>query len=229
MSTDIHNLPNEMSKNNSVVMNVNEPNKSYVQNNVAAQVKKEIQHQYKQQQPQQLQQPQQIQQPQQPQQPQHRQQQQGQTQLSPDSIHQIVQGLQQAGGGTALPSRDIHTNTGHIVRDEEIKPNFIPSTTNENYIENEEDMESLIQQNKNNKKEQDRLDILYNELQTPLLIMILFFFFQLPYFNKVLVKYMPSLFSRDGNPTFSGFFIKTLFFGVSFYAITRLTKQLSEI
>tara|TARA_B110001454_G_C12647197_1_gene403822 strand:- start:121 stop:753 length:633 start_codon:yes stop_codon:yes gene_type:complete len=210
MSSDIHNLPNEISKNSNVVMNVNEQNKQSIQSNVAAQVQQEIQHQYKHQQSQ-------------------HPQQKSQPGLSPESIHQIVQGLQQAGGGTALPSRDIHTNTEHIVQDEEIKPNFIPATTNENYIENEEDMVSLIQQNKNSKKEQDRLDILYNELQTPLLIMILFFFFQLPYFNKILIKYMPSLFSRDGNPTFSGFFIKTLFFGVSFYAITRLTKQLSEI
>ena len=90
-------------------------------------------------------------------------------------------------------------------------------------------MELLIQQKKNKVNEQDRLDLLYNELQTPLLLMILFFFFQLPYFNDILLKYIPSVFSRAGNPTFSGYLIKTLFFGISFYVITRLTKQLSEI
>ena len=47
--------------------------------------------------------------------------------------------------------------------------------------------------------------------------------------QKALTKYAPSLFSRDGNPTFSGYFVKTLMFGVTYYVITKVTKQLSEI
>ena len=151
------------------------------------------------------------------------------TELSQESIHQIVQGLQQAGGSTLMPNREIPTNNNHITQDEAIKPNFIPKTENENYIEEENTMDSLIQQNKNQKVEQDRLDLMYEELQIPLLVMILFFFFQLPIFQKTLTKYAPSLFSRDGNPTFSGYFVKTLMFGITFYAITKITKQLSEI
>ena len=151
------------------------------------------------------------------------------TELSQESIHQIVQGLQQAGGSTLMPNREIPTNNSHITQDEAIKPNFIPKPQNENYIEEENSMDSLIQQNKNKKVEQDRLDLMYEELQIPLLVMILFFFFQLPIFQKTLTKYAPSLFSRDGNPTFSGYFVKTLMFGITFYAITKITKQLSEI
>ena len=151
------------------------------------------------------------------------------TELSQESIHQIVQGLQQAGGATGLPNRDIPMNSSHITQDENIKPNFIPKETNSNYIEEESSMDSLIQQNRNKKEEQDRLDILYNELQTPLLVMVLFFFFQLPYFQKVMAKYAPSLFSRDGLPNFSGYLFKTLIFGISFYGITQISKQLSQI
>ena len=151
------------------------------------------------------------------------------TELSQESIHQIVQGLQQAGGATGLPNRDIPMNSSHITQDENIKPNFIPKETNSNYIEEESSMDSLIQQNRNKKEEQDRLDILYNELQTPLLVMVLFFFFQLPYFQKVMAKYAPSLFSRDGLPNFSGYLSKTLIFGISFYGITQISKQLSQI
>ena len=152
------------------------------------------------------------------------------TELSQESIHQIVQGLQQAGGATLIPNREIPTNnTGHITQDEAIKPNYIPKAENENYIEEESSMESLIQQNKNKKVEQDRLEMMYDDLQTPILVMILFFFFQLPFFQKALTKYAPSLFSRDGNPTFSGYFVKTLMFGVTYYVITKVTKQLSEI
>ena len=69
------------------------------------------------------------------------------TELSQESIHQIVQGLQQAGGATLIPNREIPTNnTGHITQDEAIKPNYIPKAENENYIEEESSMESLIQQ-----------------------------------------------------------------------------------
>ena len=75
------------------------------------------------------------------------------TELSQDSIHQIVQGLQQAGGATLLPTRDIPANnTAHVTQDEGVKPNFIPKTKNENYIDNETDLASLINKNKGKKK-----------------------------------------------------------------------------
>jgi hypothetical protein len=151
------------------------------------------------------------------------------TELSQESIHQIVQGLQQAGGSTVLPNRDIPTNNSHITQDETVKPNYIPQPENDNYIEEESTMESLIQQNKNKKNEQDRLDTIYDELQTPVMVMILFFFFQLPFFNKFMTKHAPSLFSRDGNPSFSGYFVKTLIFGVTFYGITKITNELSRV
>ena len=70
------------------------------------------------------------------------------TELSQDSIHQIVQGLQQAQGGTSLPSRDIQQNTEHIVQDEQIKPNFVPQSENNQYIEEESTtMENMLKEN----------------------------------------------------------------------------------
>ena len=152
-----------------------------------------------------------------------------QQELSQESIHQIVQGLQQAGGATVIPNRDIPTNNNHITQDEQIQANFIPKTDNTNYIEEENSMEDLIKQSQNKKVDQDRLDLMYEELQAPVMVMILFFFFQLPIFQKLLSKNAPSLFLRDGNPTFSGYFVKTLMFGVTYYSITKVIKQLSEI
>jgi len=149
--------------------------------------------------------------------------------LSQESIHQIVQGLQQAGGATVLPNREISTNNNHITQDEQIKPNFIPKAENSNYIEEAHSMEDLIKQSQNKKGEQDRLDVMYEELQTPLMVMILFFFFQLPIFQRTLTKHAPSLFLRDGNPSFSGYFVKTIIFGVTYYIITKAIKHLSEI
>ena len=151
------------------------------------------------------------------------------TELSQQSIQQIVAGLQQAQGSTGLPSRDLPTNNAHITQDEQIQPNYVPKPENTNYIENDQEFESLIQQSKNKKVEQDRLDVLYDELQTPIIVMILFFFSQLPIFHKTLAKTLPSLFTRDVNPSFSGYLFKTVVFGIVFYGITKFTKQISEI
>ncbi len=151
------------------------------------------------------------------------------TELSQQSIQQIVAGLQQAQGSTGLPSRDLPKENTHITQDVQIQPNYVPKPENTNYIENDQEFESLIQQSKNKKVEQDRLDVLYDELQTPVIVMILFFFSQLPIFQKTLAKNLPSLFTRDGNPSFSGYLFKTVVFGVIFYGITKFTKQISEI
>tara|TARA_B100000963_G_scaffold159000_1_gene138391 strand:- start:4417 stop:5016 length:600 start_codon:yes stop_codon:yes gene_type:complete len=151
------------------------------------------------------------------------------TELSQQSIQQIVAGLQQAQGSTGLPSRDLPKNDNHITQDVQVQPNYVPKSENTNYIENDQDFETLIQQSKNKSVEQDRLDILYDELQTPVIVMILYFFFQLPIFQKTLAKNIPSLFSRDGNPSFSGYLFKTAVFGSVFYGLTKLTRQISEI
>ncbi len=153
------------------------------------------------------------------------------TELSQESIHQIVQGLQQAQGGTSLPSRDIPANNQqHIVQDQEIKPNYVPEEKNNNYIEDESTtMENMLKENMQRKNQVDRLDTLYEELQMPLLTSVLFLVFQLPYFQKNLIKYAPSLFNRNGHYNFSGYMVKTLMFGLSVYGLTKLTKTLSDI
>ena len=199
MATAISSLPNEVSKNEVVNM---------VEKNTEAAVNMKIENPPKQQP---------IMPPSNP------------TELSQSSINQIVAGLQQAQGATSLPSRDLPTTSNHITQDAQVKPNYIPKPENTNYIENDQEFESLIEQSKNKKVEQDRLDVLYDELQTPVIVMILFFFSQLPVFQKLLSKNLPSLFSRDGNPNFSGYLFKTMTFGVIFYGITKLTKQISEI
>lgn len=152
------------------------------------------------------------------------------TELSQESIHQIVQGLQQAQGGTSLPSRDIPINNQKIVQDEQVKPNFVPQSENNNYIEEESTtMEKMLQENYDKKQQVDRLDSLYEEIQTPLLTSVLFLIFQLPYFQKNMIKYAPSLFNRDGNYNISGYMLKTLMFGISVYGLSKLTKTLSDI
>ena len=149
--------------------------------------------------------------------------------LSQQSINRIVRGIQSAAGTgmTELPSRHIPMETNHVTQDEQVKPNYIPPAENENYIE-EENIESVIAENNSRQKGTDRLDQMYEEIQLPILIMLLFFIFQLPFVQMKLKSILPSLFMNDGNPTLSGYAFKTLLFGVGFYGLQKASIYLSE-
>jgi len=151
--------------------------------------------------------------------------------LSKESINQIIQGIQNASSNnlTSLPSRDIPQNTDHLTQDKQVKPNFIPEATNDNYIEQNDTFDTLMKKRADKKKEQFALDQMYEEIQTPILIMILFFFFQLPYFKKLMIKHVPSMVNTDLNINMSGYVFKTFLFGLSYYAINKVTQYLSFV
>lgn len=153
------------------------------------------------------------------------------TELSSDSINKIISGIQQASatGMTSLPTSHIPMQTQQITQDPQIQPNYVPPPTKTDYIDQHDTMHSLIAQNKNTQKEQDRLDLLYNELQMPIIVMALFFVFQMPFFQKKFKKIFPSLFLVDGNHNISGYLMKTVLFGGLFYGINKATNYLSEV
>jgi hypothetical protein len=149
-----------------------------------------------------------------------------QSQLSQSDIDKIVSGIQKAGNQTELPIRDIPTNTQaqNITNDPNVQPNYIPNSNTEKYIS-----EQTIFNNQNNSNNQINMDNYIDELQIPLIIILLFFFIQLPFINKILQKYMTFLFSNDGNITNSGLFIKSLFAGVLFYIINKGMAYMNNI
>ena len=148
--------------------------------------------------------------------------------LDQSVISQIVSGIQQASstGITQLPSRDIPRNTEAIVNDAQIQPNYIPSpiqTKNTNYIPNNEEMDSMIYKYNKEKNKSDSLDEIYSEIQSPLLLAVLYFLFQLPFFKKILFNYFPILFSKDGNQNIHGYLFMSILFGLLFFFITKLS------
>ena len=153
------------------------------------------------------------------------------TELSSGSINKIITGIQQASatGMTSLPSSHIPMQTQQITQDPQIQPNYIPPPQNTDYINQHDSMQSLMQQNKNTHKEQDRLDLLYNELQMPIITMTLFFLFQMPFFQKKFKSIFPSLFLKDGQHSISGYLVKTVLFGGLFYGVNKATNYLSEV
>ena len=146
----------------------------------------------------------------------------GETQLDNSNINSIVSGLQQAAmnGATQLPSRDIPVTSNHISQDEQIQPNYIPETSTADYIDEEDDDAVMDAYNSRTNKE-DMLNQTYDEFQTPFLLAILFFLFQLPFFKKYLLVYLPMLFLSDGNYNLYGYLVSSVLFGILYYLLAK--------
>jgi hypothetical protein len=151
--------------------------------------------------------------------------------LDSTTINQIITGIQQASvtGSTQLSSRDIPMNTSTITNDPQIQPNFIPQPQHHNdYINEYVDNRNMIDNYNKNMRHRDSLDEMYNELQTPLLIAILYFLFQLPIVRKKLFYYIPILFSSDGNLNVNGFIVTSILFGLSYYVLNKITTHFDK-
>jgi hypothetical protein len=155
--------------------------------------------------------------------------QQSKSQLSLDqsTISQIVNGLQQASiaGATTLPSRDIPLNTEQLTQDAQVQPNYVPQPETRDYInETDDDINMYIQ----NEKNQNSLDAIYDELQAPLLLAVLYFLFQLPIFKKTVFKYLPFFCHGDGNYNFNGLIFTCALFGFIYYSLSKSVRHFSK-
>jgi len=148
--------------------------------------------------------------------------------LDQTTISQIVNGLQQASitGITQLSSRDIPMNTTNISTDPQIQPNYVPPPINNiDYIKNYEQTSDIIDHYDKNMARQHSIDEMYNEIQTPVLLIVLYFLFQLPFVKKHLYRYFPVLFSTDGNLNINGLLFTSTLFGLLFYILNKITEQ----
>ena len=151
------------------------------------------------------------------------------SQLSLDqtTISQIVNGLQQASlaGATSLPSRDIPLHTEQLTTDVQIQPNYVPPPQTRDYInESDDDISNYYK----NERQQNSLDSIYDELQGPLLLAVLYFLFQLPFFKKNIFKYLPFFCHTDGNYNFNGLIFTCALFGFIYYSLSKTVKHFSK-
>lgn len=145
--------------------------------------------------------------------------------LDQTTINQIVNGLQQAtlAGATHLPSRDIPMNSGSINSDPQVMPNYVPPAQHD-YIKNHEQNSHITEHYNNKKQMNDSLDDMYNEIQTPVLLTVLYFLFQLPFFKRFLYSYIPFLFLNDGNYNINGYVFTSILFGSLFHLLMKITS-----
>lgn len=151
--------------------------------------------------------------------------------LDESTINQIVNGIQQAGmnGMTQLHSRDIPMNPSSISNDAHVQPNYVPPIPHHvDYIEENEKTADMIEKYNKNMIRSNSVDEMYNELQVPILLAVLYFLFQLPFLRKFLYKHLPSLFSSDGNINFNGIVFKSVLFAVTYYSLDKFVDIFSK-
>ena len=146
--------------------------------------------------------------------------------LDQTTINQIVSGLQAASvaGITQLPSRDIPRSIEPLTQDPHVQPNYISPAIP--YIKETETAEEMISKHERREEKDKQSEQLYDELQTPALLAVLYFLFQLPILRKILFQYIPVLFSSDGNININGLGFMSVLFGVTYYLITMLMNRL---
>lgn len=130
-----------------------------------------------------------------------------------------------------LPSRDIPHDISDHTNDEQVQPNYIPKVRFEDdYVTRQEEItEKNLREYENKNKREKKLDILLNEIQTPIFISILFFFFQIPLVNMFFKRFsFLSIYNSDGNFNFNGLLLKSIIFGGAYYLVMKSTQILSE-
>jgi hypothetical protein len=147
--------------------------------------------------------------------------------LDQSTISQIVNGLQQASiaGATSLPSRDIPQSTQQIVNDPGIQANYVPppQPSQSDYIKDEDTNYTYKEETINSS-----LDSIYDEIQAPLLLAVMYFIFQLPIMRKLIFKYIPFLCSNDGNYNFNGLVFTSGLFGFLYYSLTKTMSHFNK-
>ncbi len=142
------------------------------------------------------------------------------------NIDQIIQSIQESPNGFQLPQRDIPRDSAyHLTADIMTHPNFIPNEQGKNdYIRHyENNLEYSRSEAQALKNKTDTLEMIYDELQTPVLLTILFFLFELPITNTYIYRYFAKwFFKADGNMNLFGFIFKSVLCGFTFYILNRL-------
>lgn len=134
-----------------------------------------------------------------------------------------------------IPSRDIRMDSIEYMQDEEIKPNYIPKNENDyissEYKSKQKEEEEDIKQHKSSKYRKNLLDNIINEIQTPVLVALMFMIFQLPFLNQFMQTKLSflNMFKLDGNINIYGMCFKSILFGITYYLFTLIQEYVETM
>ena len=146
------------------------------------------------------------------------------------NYNELINQIQKAAanGTTGLPSRDIPIDPVNVANDNQTKPNYIPPPQiQEDYIRNNETPQHLIDENAKMVKNMNNYDVLFQELQLPIIIALLYFLFQLPAVKKYSKGLLPFLFKDDGNPNIYGYMANSVMFASMVYVLLKAVSKLA--
>jgi len=132
-----------------------------------------------------------------------------------------------------LPSRDIPMNQIEYQQDEQIQPNYMPKQklTSDYIREYEAASEQALKEHEQKKRGEKARDNLFSDLQTPILVALLYFIFQMPIVNTLLFKYFAflSIYNTDGNINFMGLIFKSALVGFVFYCMQYVVDFITTL
>ena len=94
----------------------------------------------------------------------------------------------------------------------------------QNYINEYEAYENIIDNKRKEENRQSSLEILYEQLQLPIIVALLYFLFHLPIVNNWFIKTFKSFFHSDGNMNLSGYVLKSIVFASLYHIIYKGVK-----
>ncbi len=128
-------------------------------------------------------------------------------------------------------NRGGHQEYADHMMDEQIVANHIPKpklTTD--YLRDYEDkLTKLSAEHQKAKHQESLITSVYDEMQIPILIGLMFFMFQMPIVNSLMYKYLSfmKLYNEDGNLNLYGLVFKSTLFGFFYFAFIRITTYLA--
>jgi hypothetical protein len=132
-----------------------------------------------------------------------------------------------------LPSRDIPMDQAQYQHDEEVQPNYIPRAklTSDYVKDHEEITRENIRKHEYRKDKTSMVDRILSDLQTPILVALMFFIFQMPMMNTMFYRNFSflSVYNTDGNINFYGIALKSVLFGSIFYSLQNTVNYLTDI
>tara|TARA_B100000787_G_scaffold103451_1_gene76598 strand:+ start:12913 stop:13530 length:618 start_codon:yes stop_codon:yes gene_type:complete len=152
--------------------------------------------------------------------------------INMNDYNEMISQLQNVNNNSiSLPSRDIPINPTQVSNDVQVDNNYIPPPANNidtNYINNLETPDNLIVKEQQLNDYYNSLENIYSELQLPLVIILIYFLFQLPFFKLNSFKFLPLFHNKDGNYNLKGNVFISILFGISFYSFQKILLILNK-
>jgi len=130
-----------------------------------------------------------------------------------------------------MMNRGFPQDTESYQNDEHVIPNHIPTQklTTDYLREYEDKMSKMNLDHQQEKYRKDLVVSVYDEMQTPILIGVLFFLFQIPIINILMFKYLNfmKIYNDDGNLNLYGLLFKSILFGLVYFAFIRFTTYIA--